>query len=157
MKRAHEQIRVMVLPHDFDATTDGVSENQNVPASATWNRAVRNRIAEYSPYALVTPDDPPIYLTYETTPAVGQDQQKPAHSANYGVKLQEHCREIGVPCELVYPGAADIQHANTRDYLIEKLKAEVQQASELTRNLSQEAFALLRSLAEQAPGARPGP
>ena len=30
-------------------------------------------------------------------------------------------------------------------------------ASELTRNLSQEAFALLRSLAEQAPGVRPGP
>jgi nitronate monooxygenase len=30
-------------------------------------------------------------------------------------------------------------------------------ASELTRNLSAEAFALLRSLAEQAPGVRPGP
>jgi hypothetical protein len=30
-------------------------------------------------------------------------------------------------------------------------------ASEPTRNLSQEAFALLRSLAEQAPGVRPGP
>jgi nitronate monooxygenase len=30
-------------------------------------------------------------------------------------------------------------------------------ASELTRNLSADAFALLRSLAEQAPGVRPGP
>ena len=30
-------------------------------------------------------------------------------------------------------------------------------ASELTRNLSAEAFALLRSLAEQAPGVRSGP
>jgi hypothetical protein len=30
-------------------------------------------------------------------------------------------------------------------------------ASELTRNHTQEAFALLRSLAEQAPGVRAGP
>jgi acetyl esterase/lipase len=79
-------------------------------------------IAEYSPYALVTADDPPIYLIYETAPAIGQDQPSPAHSANFGVKLQEHCRELGVPCELVYPGAPDVKHAKLRDYLIEKLK-----------------------------------
>ncbi|HSI15091.1 MAG TPA: alpha/beta hydrolase [Chthoniobacter sp.] len=80
-------------------------------------------IAEYSPYALVTADDPPIYLSYELTPAVGEQQQNPTHSANFGVKLQEHCREIGVPCELVYPGAPGIKHPALRDYLIEKLKA----------------------------------
>ena len=43
-------MRVMLFPHDFDATTSGVSENQNVPASETWKRSRRKRIAVYSPF-----------------------------------------------------------------------------------------------------------
>ncbi|MDR3402849.1 MAG: alpha/beta hydrolase [Chthoniobacter sp.] len=80
-------------------------------------------IAEYSPYALVSADDPPIYLSYGTPPALGQPQESPAHSANFGVKLQEKCREVGVACELVYPGAPEVRHAAAALYLIEKLKA----------------------------------
>ncbi len=79
-------------------------------------------IAEYSPYALVTADDPPIYLIYGAPPALGQDQKDPTHTSNFGVKLQEKCKSVGVACELVYPGAPDVQHAKTSDYLIEKLK-----------------------------------
>ena len=79
-------------------------------------------IAEYSPYALVSADDPPIYLYYNAPPAMGQDQKDPTHTANFGVKLQEHCKSLGVPCELVYPGAPDVKHATVAQYLIEKLK-----------------------------------
>ena len=78
-------------------------------------------IAEYSPYALVSKDDPEIYLTYSTPPAPGQDQKDPAHTANFGVKLQEHCIANGVACELFYPGAPDVKHATVQDFLIEKL------------------------------------
>jgi acetyl esterase/lipase len=80
-------------------------------------------IAEYSPYALVTADDPPIYLTYPTPPALGQEQKDPTHSANFGVKLQEHCTSVGVECELAYPDAPGVKHATVQDCLIEKLKA----------------------------------
>lgn len=80
-------------------------------------------IAEYSPYALVTSDDPPIYLFYSTPPALGQEQKDPTHTSNFGVKLQEHCKAAGVECALVYPGAPDVKHATTQDYLIERLKA----------------------------------
>ena len=80
-------------------------------------------IAEYSPYALVTSDDPPIYLFYSTPPALGEDQKDPTHTSNFGVKLQEHCRDTGVECELVYPGAPDVKHPSVQAYLIEKLKA----------------------------------
>ncbi len=79
-------------------------------------------IAEYSPYALVSSDDPPVYLSYAAAPALGQDQQDPTHTANFGVKLQEHCEQAGVDCELVYPGAEHVQHPTTTDYLIWKLK-----------------------------------
>jgi acetyl esterase/lipase len=79
-------------------------------------------IAEYSPYALVSSDDPPVYLYYGAPPALGQDQKDPTHTANFGVKLQEHCKEKGVPCELVYPGAPDVKHPTIDSYLIETLK-----------------------------------
>jgi acetyl esterase/lipase len=80
-------------------------------------------IAEYSPYALVTPDDPAIYLRYSTPPALGQEEKDPTHTANFGVKLQERLRAVGVPCELSYPGAPDSLHSSSYDYLVEKLKS----------------------------------
>lgn len=79
-------------------------------------------IAEYSPYALVTRDDPPIYLIYSAPPALGQNQKDPTHTANFGVKLQEHCKATGVACELVYPGAPNVTHATPTAYLIATLK-----------------------------------
>ena len=83
-------------------------------------------IAEYSPYALVSSDDPPIHMSFGAPPALGQDQKDPTHTANFGVKLQERCKECGVPCEVVYPGAPDVKHPTTASYLIEKLKAPTQ-------------------------------
>lgn len=78
-------------------------------------------IAQYSPYALVTPDDPPVYLAFSAPPAIGQEQKDPTHSANFGVKLQERMNEVGVSCEVVYPGAPNVQHATITDYIIAKL------------------------------------
>jgi acetyl esterase/lipase len=80
-------------------------------------------IAEYSPYALVSADDPPVYLTYKVPPALGKDQKDPTHTSNFGVKLQEHCTAIGSACELVYPGAPGVKHKTPTAYLIATLKA----------------------------------
>jgi acetyl esterase/lipase len=80
-------------------------------------------IAEYSPYALVTKGDSPVALYFGGAPALGQEQKDPTHTANFGVKLQERCKEIGVPCELVYPGAPDVKHPTALAYLLETLKA----------------------------------
>jgi len=86
-------------------------------------------IAEYSPYALVTADDPPIYLVYSNAPALGQKQKDPTHTANFGVKLQEKCHFEGVECGLAYPGAPGVQHATAREYLIERLKSPSQRSN----------------------------
>lgn len=80
-------------------------------------------IAEYSPYALVSAGDPPVCLFYSAPPAIGQNQKDPTHTSNFGVKLQEHCAAIGVGCDLVYPGAADVKHKTATAYLITTLKA----------------------------------
>ena len=75
----------------------------------------------YSPWEHVSADDPPIYLSYSTPPALGKEEKDPTHTANFGVKLQEKLRSVQVPCELVYPGAPDVRHAAMVDYLIERL------------------------------------
>lgn len=80
-------------------------------------------IKEYSPIEHVTKDDPAIYMTYSAAPSLGQPQKDPTHTANYGVKLLEKCKETGVACELSYPGAPDAPHKTMHDYLIDKLKA----------------------------------
>ncbi len=79
-------------------------------------------IKMYSPYELVSKDDPPVYLYYSTAPAIGKEQKDPTHTSNYGVKLQEHCREIGDECELVYPGAPEVKHKSIAEFLIAMLK-----------------------------------
>lgn len=85
-------------------------------------------IKEYSPYEHVSAGDPPIYLFYSAAPALGQEQKDPTHTANFGVKLEEKLKSVGVESELVYPGAPGVKHATTQAYLLEKLKAPAKQA-----------------------------
>ena len=81
-------------------------------------------IAEFSPYALVSADDPPVYLYYKgAAPDIGKPQNDPTHTANFGLKLQEHCVKLGVKCELMYHGAPNVRYKNSTDYLIATLKS----------------------------------
>jgi acetyl esterase/lipase len=79
-------------------------------------------LAEFSPYALVSKDDPPTFLWYGTRPALGQEERDPAHTANFGVKLAERLGEVGVECELVYPGGPKTRFVSAADWLVERLK-----------------------------------
>ena len=79
-------------------------------------------IRMYSPYELVSADDPPLYLIYKDPPAIGQEQKDPTHTSNYGVKFQERCQAGGPPCELVYPGAPGVVHDSMSAYMIDTLK-----------------------------------
>ncbi|HRZ84190.1 MAG TPA: alpha/beta hydrolase fold domain-containing protein, partial [Candidatus Hydrogenedentes bacterium] len=79
-------------------------------------------IRSYSPYELVSPDDPPLYLSYREAPALGQHQKDPTHTSNYGVKFQERCRGAGVSCEFFYPGAPGARHGSCAEFLIGTLK-----------------------------------
>jgi len=80
-------------------------------------------IKAYSPYALVSKGDPPVYLLYWNQPSLGKAQKDPTHTSNFGLKLKERCVAKGVDCELVYPKAPDVTHANPTAYLITKLLA----------------------------------
>ena len=79
-------------------------------------------IREYSPFELLRPGSPPVYLYYDRPPALGENEPDPTHSANFGLKLQEHCVANRVSCELVYPGAAGVCHASPTEYLVARLR-----------------------------------
>jgi len=80
-------------------------------------------IAEYSPYALVSADDPPVYLCYESPPpSVPGEEQDRVHSATFGVRLQARLKAVHVPCELAYPGAPAVAHPFLHEAIIAFLK-----------------------------------
>ena len=81
-------------------------------------------IKEYSPYELVSAEDPPIYLYYSVPPALGKNQKDPTHTSNFGVKLEEKLKATGVPCQLMYPGAPAGKYPDPIKFLIGTLKAE---------------------------------
>lgn len=85
-------------------------------------------IKEYSPYEHVSAGDPPVYMFYSSAPALGQEQKDPTHTANFGVKLEEKLKSVGVECELAYPAAPGMKHASTQAYLLEALKAPARKA-----------------------------
>ncbi len=93
--------------------------DQFLAAREQWLPEIR----EYSPYELATADDAPVYLSYDAAPAIGEPQKDPTHTANYGVKLQEKLRALGVPCELYWPGAEGVPHPSITAFLVERLKA----------------------------------
>ena len=80
-------------------------------------------IAKYSPYALASADDPPVYLYYKgAAPAIGKPQKDPTHTANFGLKLQQRCKQLGLKCEFVHSGAKHATHKDATAYLIATLK-----------------------------------
>lgn len=77
-------------------------------------------INEYSPYALVSKDDPPVAIYYGSAPAMGKPQKNATHSANFGIGLQQRCRELDIDCEVVFPETTPAAKVPTA-YLINML------------------------------------
>jgi acetyl esterase/lipase len=80
-------------------------------------------IRKYSPYELVTSDDPPVYLFYDTPLAMGQPAADPPHSANFGGGLVVKLKEKKVPYIFNYKGATDIPEPDLFRYLTTHLQA----------------------------------
>jgi acetyl esterase/lipase len=108
--------------HAFKITAPADKSQTEFEAFLAKRDEIMPWINEYSPYHLVTKDDSPVYLFYGSPPNLGQEEKDPTHTANFGVKLQERCKEAGVPCELMYPGAMNVEHKTVAEYLIAKLK-----------------------------------
>ncbi len=108
--------------HAFGFIADPVKKTTQFDEFLAGREKVLAWIKEYSPYEHVSKGDPAIYLHYNAVPALGQEQKDPTHTANFGVKLQEHCKANGVECELVYPGVTDAKYNSIEAFLLATLK-----------------------------------
>jgi len=107
--------------HAFGIVGDTKKKQSSFDAFYDAREKIMPWIKEYSPYELVSRDDPPVGLFYSAPPNLGKDEKDPTHTANFGVKLKEHCDAIKAPCELVYPGAPDVKHPKEIDFIKAKL------------------------------------
>lgn len=111
--------------HAFGITGDPVKKISSFQMFHDAHERLLPWIKEYSPYELVTPDDPPVGLFYSAPPNIGKEAKDPTHSANFGVKLKEQCDTHKVPCDLIYPSAANIKYATENDYIKAHLRPEL--------------------------------
>ena len=121
------QMRKWIPKIKYGAHAFGIAEDANKKISSFQmfydaRERILPWIKEYSPYELVTLDDPPVGLFYSIPPNLGRKDRDPTHSANFGVKLKEHCDANQVKCELVYPGAADVKNPTASDYIKSHLR-----------------------------------
>ncbi len=109
--------------HAFGYVWDRSDKTVEIRSFFKDRESVKAWIAEYSPYALVTKDDPPVYLYYPgSVPAKGVDQKDPVHSANYGALLTEKLTALGMDYEFVHRGITEPRHKNMAAYFIDRLK-----------------------------------
>lgn len=106
--------------HAFGYVWDRSDPTVEIRSFLADRAAVAGWIAEYSPYALVSRDDPPVFLQYGDAPVRGAPKE-PTHSANYGALLVPRLAEMGVPCVFLHAGVSDPPFKDATDYLVRTL------------------------------------
>lgn len=81
-------------------------------------------ITEYSPFALVSAGDPPVYLSYSNKPPASGVGSDSIHGVTFGVGLQKRCKELEVKCHVVYPGATGVEYKGPIEFLISVLSGD---------------------------------
>ena len=80
-------------------------------------------IEEFSPYALVTADDPPVLLFYDNPPKLGQEYKDPPHSGNFGAGIAEKLKATGIEHEINYNNDyAKMKYPDLFGFILAKLK-----------------------------------
>ena len=98
-------------PHAFGVSGHGRSREaafqEFLDRRDEW--LAKGYIREYSPWALVTPDDPPAYLEYPGSPLDPKPGQTgwQTHSPRFGFQLKKKMDELGVECHLTCEGIKD--------------------------------------------------
>jgi hypothetical protein len=113
--------------HAFGFTRSGQSRTAEFQAFYDGRETIMPWVERYSPYHLVSPDDPPVFLQYggspQERPIAGQPARDPTHSAVMGIKLVERLKQIGVPGEVSYPGGPVASHPTAVAFIIARLTA----------------------------------
>ncbi len=111
--------------HAFGYVWDKSDHTVELRSFLADREAVLPWINAYSPEALVTPGDPPVFMAYhDGAPQRGLETKDPTHSSAYAAIITPKLEQAGVPYELYYPGIANPRFKSANEYLIHQLKAE---------------------------------
>lgn len=110
--------------HAFGFRTDGKDKQAEFQRFSDAREKVLPFIREYSPIEHVSPDDPPLWLSYaqKEVGVKGEPQQDPTHSVLFGMLLAEKTGQAGVETTVTYPARPSGRYRNPTEYLIEKLR-----------------------------------
>ncbi len=113
--------------HAYGFTKAGQSREAEFQAFYDAREEVMPWVRLYSPFHLITADDPPVLLQYNARagepPVPGQPARDPTHSAVLGIKLLEKLRATGVEGHLVYPNGPDSPYPTAVAFLIARLSS----------------------------------
>jgi len=109
--------------HAFGYVWDRSDKTAEFRSFLADRESVAAWIKKYSPYALVTSDDPPVYLYYNSGPPTrGVAQKDPTHTSNHGALLAEKLDRAGVKCEFTHAESVTPRFKTPAEYLINQLK-----------------------------------
>lgn len=109
--------------HAFGYVWDRSDKTAEFRSFLSDRESVAAWIEQYSPHALLTRDDPPVYLFYRNgPPAHGVDPKDPTHSSNHGALLAEKLDHVGVAYEFVHAESAAPRFKTPTEYLLHQLK-----------------------------------
>jgi acetyl esterase/lipase len=97
----------------------------NVKTESEWNsQRVRRLMKDASPITHLTKDDIPVYMSYSQD-NVPVDKNTPpgvwVHHPKLGLKLQEAMKNLGMECDVQYPGHPVTKYESLEAFLIAKL------------------------------------
>jgi acetyl esterase/lipase len=109
--------------HAFGYVWDKSDKTAEFRSFLADHQSVAQWITEYSPYDLLTRDDPPVYLYYRNGPPErGVEQKDPTHSSNHGALLSPKLDQVGVEYEFVHAATDNPRFKTPADYLLHQLK-----------------------------------
>jgi acetyl esterase/lipase len=109
--------------HAFGYVWDSSDKTAEFRSFLADRKSVAAWVEKYSPHALLTRDDPPVYLYYRNgPPARGAAQKDPTHSSNHGALLAEKLDDMGVDYEFVHTESPAPRFKTPVDYLLHELK-----------------------------------
>jgi len=94
-----QQLQAWIPNNTYGAHAFGLGSMQDFLAK---RESLLPWIQEFSPYALVSADDPPVLLFYDNPPALGQPYKDPPHSGTFGAGIEEKFKAAGIEYEINY-------------------------------------------------------
>ena len=121
-------------PHAFGVSGHGKSKEaafqEFLDRREQW--LAKGYIQQYSPWALVTPDDPPAYLEYpglSLDPKPGETGWQ-THSPRFGSQLKKKMDALGIECHFTCADVKDGDYPSMIAFFVKKLKEPSQATSE---------------------------